>query len=111
MFFKKTVGEVVFFGHEVVSLEMIVQGKLVCHAIHAIHFGDSMAPNTSPGYGSMQIHNNKEKQSIICFNNFRARSNADVGIGNSGTPKAEDWTFTKNAKQCSVAELKVLIKK
>jgi sialate O-acetylesterase len=74
-------------------------------------FGDGMSPKASPGYGSMQIHNNKEKQSIICFNNFKAGGNADVGIGNSGTPKAEDWTFTKNANKCSAAELKVLIKK
>ncbi len=74
-------------------------------------FGDSMSSQESPGYGSMQIHNNKEKQSIICFNNFRASENADIGIGNSGTPKTEDWTFTKNANKYSVTELKVLTKK
>ena len=74
-------------------------------------FGDVMSNQESAGYGSMQIHNNKEKHSIICFNNFRAGENADLGIGNSGTPNADDWTFTKNANKYPVAELKVLIKK
>jgi sialate O-acetylesterase len=85
--------------------------KKIPGASNKYDFGDGMSTKNSPGYGSMQIHNNKEKQSIICFNNFRAGRNADVGIGNSGTPKADDWTFTKNANKCSVAELKVLIKK
>jgi sialate O-acetylesterase len=83
----------------------------IAGATGTFDFGDSMTTGSSPGYGSMQIHNHQEKQSIICFNNFRAGSHADVGIGNSGTSKAEDWTFTKNAKHCSVAELKVLVKK
>jgi len=84
--------------------------KKVPGATNKHDFGDSVSTSVSPGYGSMQIHNNREKQSIICFNNFRAGANADVGIGNSDTEKAQDWTFTKNANKCSVAELKVLVK-
>jgi sialate O-acetylesterase len=85
--------------------------KKIPGASNKYDFGDAMSIKDSPGYGSMQIHNNKEKQSIICFNCFRAGKNADVGIGNSETQKADDWTFTKNANKCSVAEFKVLIKR
>lgn len=85
--------------------------KKVPGATNIYDFGDNMVTESSPGYGSMQIHNNKEKQSIICFNHFRAGDAADVGIGNSKTKKASDWTFTKSAKNHAVTELKVLIKK
>ncbi len=85
--------------------------KKIPGASNKFDFGDIIGTSVSPGYGSMQIHNNQEKQSIICFNNFKAGRNADVGIGNSKSPRAADWTFTKNANKYSVAELKVLIKK
>lgn len=85
--------------------------KKVPGATNIYDFGDNMVTESSPGYGSMQIHNNKEKQSIICFNHFRAGDAADVGIGNSKTKKTSDWTFTKSAKNHAVTELKVLIKK
>lgn len=84
--------------------------KEVQGATSKYDFGDTISAQ-SPGYGSMQIHNNKEKQSVICFNNFRANTNADIGIGNSNTPKASDWTFSRNVNKYTAAELKVLIKK
>ena len=79
-------------------------------ATNAFDFGDVMSTQTSPGYGSMQIHNSKEKQSIICFNKFYGRGGADVGIGNS-KGKNTDWTFTSNAKNCKNGTLVVLVKK
>lgn len=73
-------------------------------------FGDTMTNPLTPGYGSMQIHNNKEKHTIFSFSNLRGGSNADVGIGNAkgGQP---DWTFSKSAQNYPIAELKVFIKK
>jgi len=73
-------------------------------------FGDSPNPQKSPGYGSMQIHNHEEKQSIICFNRFASGRNCDVGIGNS-KGKSRDWTLTSSAKTYVAGELKVLILK
>lgn len=73
-------------------------------------FGDKVDKNVSPGYGSMQVHNFKEKQTIFSFSNFRAGPNADVGIGNANGGNT-DWTFSKNARNLQVAELKVFIKK
>ena len=56
-------------------------------------FGDQRSG--SGGYGSMQIHNYKEKQVLFAYNNFLAAANGDIGIGSSkqGNP---DYTFAKN---------------
>lgn len=56
-------------------------------------FGDQRS--NDGGYGSMQIHNYKEKQVLFAYNNFRAGSGGDIGIGSSkqGNP---DYTFAKN---------------
>ncbi len=73
-------------------------------------FGDTQSTNKSPGYGSMQIHNFKEKQSIICFNKFSGRRNADVGIGTN--PKGNpDWTFSSNARNMSRGSMMVMVLK
>ncbi len=71
-------------------------------------FGDQMSTSVSPGYGCMQIHNWKEQQSVMCFNNF-AVGTSDVGIGN-WNGKSKDWTFSNSARNYSCGELKVLIK-
>ncbi len=71
-------------------------------------FGDQKDLNKSPGYGCMQIHNFKEQQSILCFNNFGAGSRADVGIGN-WDGKSRDWTFSGSASNYSRGELKILV--
>ena len=73
-----------------------------------LDFGDQMNIAKSPGYGCMQIHNWKEKQSVICFNNFSS-SIKDVGIGN-WNGKSRDWTFSGSAENYAGGELKVLIK-
>jgi sialate O-acetylesterase len=71
-------------------------------------FGDFMTVDKSPGYGSMQIHNWKEKQTILAFNRFAAGRNADVGIGNSDG-KTRDWTFSLSATKMARGEFKVLV--
>jgi sialate O-acetylesterase len=73
-------------------------------------FGDSPNLEKSPGYGSMQIHNHEEKQSIICFNKFVSGRACDVGIGNS-KGESRDWTLTSSAREYAGGELKVLILK
>ena len=59
-------------------------------------FGDQRSG--SGGYGSMQIHNYKEKQVLFAYNNFSAGAAGDIGIGSSkqGNP---DYTFAKNLNQ------------
>ncbi len=70
-------------------------------------FGDRV---NSPvlGYGSMQVHNYKEKQTIFAFNSFKSGRNADAGIGNQpgGNP---DWTHSKSASKYVDGKLLVLI--
>jgi sialate O-acetylesterase len=61
------------------------------------------------GYGSMQVHNYKAKQTIFAFNNFKAGKGADLGIGNSPTGN-QDWTFAKNAGKYKSAELYIMVK-
>ena len=73
-------------------------------------FGDQMSPETSPGYSCMQIHNWRQKQTVIAFNKFGAGKSCDLGIGNCEIPdKQPDWTFTSSGNQISRAEFKVLI--
>ena len=74
----------------------------------AFDFGDQPDPRKSPGYGCMQIHNWKETQSVICFNNFGAGKSADAGIGN-WNGKTQDWTFSNSARNYSRGEFKVLV--
>ena len=71
-------------------------------------FGDAMAPQNTPGYGSMQIHNWQGKHSIICFNKFGSGHSCDLGLGNS-EGKTRDWTFTSSGKNYSQAEFLVLV--
>ena len=71
-------------------------------------FGDALGGQKSPGYGCMQIHNWKEKHSIICFNRFGSGKGNDIGIGNS-EGKTRDWTFTSSAKNYARGEFRVLV--
>ncbi len=72
-------------------------------------FGDATLHWISPGYGSMQVHNYLEKQTVFAYNNFAAGPGCDLGIGNCphGNP---DWTFAKNAGKYKSAMLYILIK-
>lgn len=70
-------------------------------------FGDRCGEVVA-GHGSMQVHNFLEKQTVFAYNNWKAGSAADLGIGNStrGNP---DWTFAKNAGSYSSALMMALV--
>ncbi|MDR2676353.1 MAG: sialate O-acetylesterase [Opitutaceae bacterium] len=75
-------------------------------------FGDSMSTGASPGYGSMQIHNTAEKQTIIAYNHWSFGKTCDLGIGDQpkGAPKWNpDWTFSSSGKTLTAARLLVLV--
>ena len=70
--------------------------------------GDSIAEPIN-GYGSMQVHNTKDKQTLFALNHWRMGQAADLGIGNS--PGAtRDWTFTKNAGAYSSKRLRIYVR-
>ena len=70
-------------------------------------FGDQII-GVDPGYGSMQIHNFGEKQTVFAYNNFSAGPNADIGIG-SQPANNPDWTFSGALKNYKDAWLYVLV--
>jgi sialate O-acetylesterase len=61
------------------------------------------------GYGSMQVHNHKAKQTLFAFNNFKSGKNADLGIGNSDGANP-DWTFSANAGKYNSAKMYIMVK-
>ncbi|MGV3757308.1 MAG: sialate O-acetylesterase [Verrucomicrobiota bacterium] len=70
--------------------------------------GDQFSDPTD-GYGSMQIHNFKAKQTLFAINNWKAGGGANIGIGNS-TGETKDWTFVANAGSYSQKRLRVLVR-
>ena len=68
--------------------------------------GDQPSNDKRPGYGCMQFHMGRG-DAIVCFNNFRARGNADFGFGPNREGKNPDWTFSKNAKNFKSVKLYV----
>ena len=71
-------------------------------ATYKFDFGD--APDTRGDYGSMQIHNYLEKQTVFAFNKFRGGPNSDIGIGNNPQGHS-DWTFSSSANKLKSAEI------
>ena len=71
-------------------------------------FGDDSPGNTT-GYGSMQVHNWKEKQTVFAVNHWGSSGVLDVGIGNSRGENS-DWTFDQNASKYKTIRLTVLVK-
>ena len=71
-------------------------------------FGDKIGKPRN-GYGSMQIHNTQDAQTVFAFNHWGAESKADLGIGNSpeGQP---DWTFRGNISDYPTKRLRVFVK-
>ena len=71
-------------------------------------FGDMIA-TTGVGYGSFQVHNYAEKQTLFAFNAWQNNAGADFGIGTNpdGNP---DWTFTRSAGKYAYAYILVLVK-
>lgn len=85
--------------------------KQIPGATGKFDFGDAKAGNGN--YGSLQVHNYLEKQTVIAFNNFNAGPNCDLGIGNnpSTDPKANpDWTFSGAGRNWQNAELFIVAK-
>ncbi len=72
----------------------------------SLDFGDSVAKDGN--YGSMQVHNYLEKQTVFSFNCFGAGSGCDLGIGNCPTGKNPDWTFSKSGNNYKQAEIYVV---
>jgi len=72
-------------------------------------FGDTMSTGTPNGYGSMQIHNLDAKQVVFAYNNWKARGDGDIGIGNRPTD-SPDWTFARNAGYRNLARIIVLVR-
>lgn len=71
-------------------------------------FGDQMATETSPGYGSMQLHNFEKKQTIFSFSGFNKGNNADIGIGNC-QGQHPDWTFSNSANTYTGGQFIILV--
>jgi len=69
-------------------------------------FGDT-GSDKIPGYGCMQVHNWKAKQTVFAFNKWN--STGEMGIGNS-QGKTRDWTFTNNGGSYTLRRLTVLTK-
>ncbi len=69
-------------------------------------FGDTPAPTGN--YGSMQIHNTAEKQTVMAYNHWVTGKNAEVGIGNQSVNNP-DWTFSNSGKNYKTADLVVLV--
>lgn len=81
----------------------------VAGASNELHdFGDTPS-NPVDGYGCMQVHNLQAKQTVFAFNNWKAESGADLGIGNAPTGH-RDWTFSKNLDEYSMKRLRVMVK-
>ncbi len=70
-------------------------------------FGDQPSDPVD-GYGCMQVHNAKAKQTLLAINNWKAGGGANLGIGNS-QGQTRDWTFIGNADSYSVKRLRVLV--
>lgn len=77
-------------------------------ATGSLDFGD-VATEPVNGYGSMQVHNYLEKQTVFAFNKFNSGRNCDLGIGNNTTKEGQqDWTFSSSGKNFETAELLVV---
>jgi len=71
-------------------------------------FGDAGAQHI-PGYGCMQVHNWKAKQTVFAINKWGGGGTVDIGIGNAPRGK-KDWTFLQNANDYTLRRLTVMVK-
>jgi len=72
-------------------------------------FGDTKA-TLEDGYGCMQIHLTKQKQTAFAINAWKKGNYADLGIGNCTTGPHPDWTFSKSGTQYTQKRLRVLVR-
>ena len=77
-------------------------------------FDDASDPRAKAGFGSMQLHNSLERQTLFSYNHWRLHQSGvtiacDAGIGNapSGTP---DWTGSYNWRDYQSAIMQILVK-
>ncbi|MEM7783535.1 MAG: 9-O-acetylesterase, partial [Planctomycetota bacterium] len=75
-------------------------------------FNDTM---TNAIYGSFQVHDLANQQTVFAFNNFFQTNGADVGIGNNTIKGSDgiahpDWTFRKNAEQFLKKRLRIYVR-
>jgi len=73
-------------------------------------FGDAPASSTVDGYGSMQVHLTPVKTTLFAINRWSHGDAADLGMGNSDSERAPDWTFVNNAGDYEVKRLRVLVR-
>ncbi|WP_075081963.1 sialate O-acetylesterase [Mariniblastus fucicola] len=71
-------------------------------------FGDTFA-DPEAGYGSMQVHNFKAKQTLFAINHWSQGNSADIGIGN-GTGDHSDWTFSSSGSKYSAKKLRIYVR-
>ena len=77
-------------------------------------FGDK--PNgTTPGHGSMQVHNPAARQTLFAINNWRkGAAQTALGIGNSDLAgkgaRSLDWTFAANGASYSHKRLRIFVR-
>ena len=82
--------------------------KNIPGATGAFDFGDT-ATQPVDGYGSMQVHNYLQKQTVFAYNKLKASSDCDLGIGNNTAKGGHpDWTFSSAGKNYKSAELYVV---
>ncbi len=103
-FFEKGCNIEFFPGNYVPENKMGIPGA----SDEKFDFGDMIA-TTGVGYGSFQVHNYAEKQTLFAFNAWQNNAGADFGIGTNpdGNP---DWTFTRSAGKYAYAYILVLVK-
>ena len=71
---------------------------------------DDSGGSTSAGYGSFQVHNYGEAETIFAYNRFgNASGNDDLGIGNRPATSDTDWTFADNADTYTSKRLRILV--
>jgi sialate O-acetylesterase len=100
-----TSGNIEFWSHNYGPKNV---GKVASASDAAYDFGDERS-NPVNGYGSMQIHNHGERQTVFAINNFGAKDKADLGIGNSSGANP-DWTFSGNAASYATKRLRVYVR-
>ncbi len=80
----------------------------------AYDFGDMPLPGEGQ-YGSFQVHNFEEGQTLFAYNRWNDDQPSDLGIGSNIEPLPNgviqrDWTFRGNAGEYSVRLLQVLVR-
>jgi len=73
-------------------------------------FGDEQFVGRG-GFGSMQVHNYKERHTVFALNNWKAGQNANLGIGNCPDKgKHADWTHHGTAHRYPKARMRILVR-